>query len=235
VPEFQGKMRLTANPFDLVKAGIDVSEGNLALIVSDHEIGEWPLAEVSIDVDVDGFHVRVDGENFVFTTSQADAFAEAVGVARPRISKGGKAKTAKHGGRGKAAHSKRAVPTQPTQAVTPAEITTPAKAPPPVVATKIPRSSSRSRLRALIGRVDISSSRGRITLGILLTVITLAVLARPVLAGILLFIGMAAVLLIGAAVVDPLIASRLPDRWPPSRLVLVALTVIVSGLLLVAF
>jgi hypothetical protein len=66
-------------------------------------------------------------------------------------------------------------------------------------------------------------------------VIALAIVARPVLAAILLFIGMAAVLLIGAAAVDPLVASRLPEGWSPSRLVILALTVIVSGLLLVAF
>ena len=63
-------MRLSANPFDLVGADIEVSEGNLALIVSDHEIGEWPLEKVVIDAEIDGFHMTVDGEEFVFTTSR---------------------------------------------------------------------------------------------------------------------------------------------------------------------
>ena len=75
-------MRLSANPFDLVGADIEVSEGNLALIVSDHEIGEWPLDKVAIDAEVDGFHMKVDGEEFVFTTKEGDAFAAAVGISR---------------------------------------------------------------------------------------------------------------------------------------------------------
>ena len=68
-----------------------------------------------------------------------------------------------------------------------------------------------------------------------LVAVVLAVVARPILAGILLFIGMAGVLLIGAASVDPLLATRLPEGWPTRRLVVVSMAVIVSGLLLVAF
>jgi hypothetical protein len=83
--------------------------------------------------------------------------------------------------------------------------------------------------------VDITNPQGKIGVAAAVLVVVLAIVARPILAGILLFIGMAGVLLIGAASVDPLLATRIPEGWPTSRLVLVALTVIVSGLLLVAF
>jgi hypothetical protein len=86
-----------------------------------------------------------------------------------------------------------------------------------------------------LGRVDISTPQGKIGVASAMVAILLAFVARPLLAGILLFIGMAGVLLIGAASVDPLLATRIPEGWPTSRMVLVALTVIVSGLLLVAF
>lgn len=199
-------MRLTANPFDLVGADIEVTEGSLALIVSDHEIGEWPLDEVAIDAEVDGFHMRVDGEEFVFTTTEAAAFALAVGISKPPAAPPKKS-----------ARSARAVKAPPTPATRPA------------------RARRTRRIRSLLGKVNIANPQGKIALAAAILVVALAIVARPVLAGLLLFIGMAGVLLIGAATVDPLLATRLPEGWPPSRLVVVALTVIVSGLLLVAF
>ncbi|MGZ8755890.1 MAG: hypothetical protein ACXW15_11955 [Acidimicrobiia bacterium] len=90
-------------------------------------------------------------------------------------------------------------------------------------------------MKSLMGKINISNPQGKIGLASAIVVVVLAFVARPILAAILLFIGMAGVLLIGAASVDPLLATRIPEGWPTSRLVLVALTVIVSGLLLVAF
>jgi hypothetical protein len=211
-------MRLTANPFDLVGAGIEVTEGNLALIVSDHEIGEWPLHEVSIDVETDGFHMKVEGEEFVFTTNQADAFAAAVGI---RPTPGVRGRSRAHA---KTRSAARTVPAHSVSAVAT-----------PVRKIRAPRGGTPRWVKALFAKADISDPRSKIVAAATILVIALAIVARPVLAAILLFIGMAAVLLIGAAAVDPLVASRLPEGWSPSRLVILALTVIVSGLLLVAF
>ena len=239
-------MRLSANPFDLVGADIEVSEGNLALIVSDHEIGEWPLDKVAIDAEVDGFHMTVDGEQFVFTTTEADAFAAAVGISRfgarhqksGRSSKAGKApkthsslvqalktpsmstKTPQAPASSKKRASARSVTGSPTVKAKP---------------QKPARSGALQGIRALVGRIDISNPQGKIGVASAIVAVFLAFVARPILAGILLFIGMAGVLLIGAASVDPLLATRLPEGWPTRRLALVAMTVIVSGLLLVAF
>jgi hypothetical protein len=204
-------MRLSANPFDLVGADIEVTEGNLALIVSDHEIGEWPLEKVVIDAEIDGFHMTVDGEEFVFTTTQPDAFAAAVGIAKFG------ARNKKPGRSVKAVKAVKAPKEQasPAQALTPPAPTTRTWSAKPPASAAVPTSPPVVRSTA---RTRKPARR-----------------ARPILAAILLFIGMAGVLLIGAASVDPLLATRIPEGWPTSRLVLVALTVIVSGLLLVAF
>jgi hypothetical protein len=247
-------MRLSANPFDLVGADIEVSEGNLALIVSDHEIGEWPLEKVVIDAEVDGFHMTVDGEEFVFTTTEADAFAAAVGISKfgSRHKKSGRSlKAAKtppaHASLVEAlATSSPSTNTPPTpKASTPRAWTTKASSNPVSTGSPVARSTTKStkrsrpgalqRVRSVVGRIDISNPQGKIGVASAIVAVVLAFVARPILAGILLFIGMAGVLLIGAASVDPLLATRLPEGWPTSRLVLVALTVIVSGLLLVAF
>jgi hypothetical protein len=243
VPEFQGKMRLSANPFDLVGADIEVTEGNLALIVSDHEIGEWPLAEVAIDAGVDGFHMTVDGEEFVFTTTEADAFAAAVGISKfgARNKKSGRSLKAVKAPKAQASLVEALTPPSPTirtwSAIPPADASVPAIT--PVVRsttrTKTSGPGALRKLKSLVGRIDISNPQGKIGVASAIVAVVLAFVARPILAGILLFIGMAGVLLIGAASVDPLLATRIPEGWPTSRLVLVALTVIVSGLLLVAF
>ena len=234
MPEFQGKMRLSANPFDLVGADIEVSAGNLALIVSDHEIGQWPLETVSIDAELDGFHMRVDGEEFVFTTHEADAFADAVGISRF----GARAK--------KPVRSTRAVKMlkAPALAVQTAEKTAPSNATssaPTESRRRSPKEPKRPRpvpfrrARAQFGKLNLSSLKGKAGTAIIVLVVVLAIVARPVLASILLFVGMAGMLLIGAVWVDPVLATRLPEAWPARRLVPVALGVIALGLLLVAF
>ena len=237
-------MRLSANPFDLVGADIEVTEGNLALIVSDHEIGEWPLEKVAIDAEIDGFHMTVDGEEFVFTTTQPDAFAAAVGIAKfgARNKKPGRAVKPIKVPKAQTAPAQAITPPSPTirtwSAKAPASAPVPTSSPitPSPTRTRKPsRPGALQKLKSLVGRVDISNPQGKIGLASAVVVVVLAFVARPILAAILLFIGMAGVLLIGAASVDPLLATRLPEGWPTSRLVLVALTVIVSGLLLVAF
>ena len=238
-------MRLSANPFDLVGADIEVTEGNLALIVSDHEIGEWPLEMVVIDAEVDGFHMTVDGEEFVFTTTQPDAFAAAVGITKfgarnkkpARSVKAVKAVKPQPSLVRALATSSASTDDSPTRSPSTRSYSTgtPAVRSVPARASKPSRPAALGRIRSLVGKVDISSPQGKVGVASAIVVVFLAFVARPVLAGILLFIGMAGILLIGAASVDPLLATRLPEGWPTSRLVIVAMTVIVSGLLLVAF
>ena len=95
---FQGKMKLSANPAESVGAGIEVVAGSLTLIVSDAEVGVWPLEKVGVEVEEDGFHVQVDGEEFVFVTREAEEFARAVGVLDQPTDRRKKPKAAKANG-----------------------------------------------------------------------------------------------------------------------------------------
>ena len=248
-------MRLSANPFDLVGADIEVSGGNLALIVSDHEIGEWPLDSVDIDAEIDGFHMRVDGEEFVFSTKDADAFAAAVGVSRfgARAKKPGRSAKAV-----KAIKSSKLVQTQslesPRNALDAGGGVDTKEAPPrrraassPVAVSK-PRTASLPRKQKkplLAGRLQVfksrlaekqtSISRRAMVVGVAVVFAALAIVARPLLAGLMLFAGMAGVLLAGATAVDPILATRLPEEWPATRLAIWAGMAIAMGLILVAF
>ena len=267
MPGFQGKMRLTANPFDLVGADIEVSDGNLALIVSDQEIGEWPLHTVAIAAEIDGFHMQVDGEEFVFSTRDADAFAEAVGISLfgARAKKQGRsAKAVKAikasglvqpqsaGDPTKVSRPKRGLATRPTPQSPMNKLAAPTSSADQAAGQKSPGSrpmpprASRQQLGPLLtGRLQrvrsalamsrVTMIRRLIALATIVVVVSLGIVARPLLAGLLLFAGMAGSLLAGAAALDPLLATRLPERVSVGKLTMAAVAAIVTGLVLLGF
>jgi hypothetical protein len=63
----------------------------------------------------------------------------------------------------------------------------------------------------------------------------MAFLAKPLLAGLLLLAGMGGGVIAGAAMVDPVLASRLPTGLTYVRLIIAALVALTLGMLLVAF
>jgi hypothetical protein len=209
VPEFPGKIRLMEDPLDAVKADIDVSDGCLALIVSDREIGEWRLDEVAIEVTFDGFLMRVDGEEFVFATTQTAEFARAVGMGTDR--KGSTATKSRGNRRPDGSASKQRRPAKPKEPSAP------------------------SPLQTWLSNLDLSDPKTRVAIGALLVAVFMAVVARPLLAGLLLLAGMAGGVIAGAAMVDPVLASRLPTGLTYVRLIIAALVALTVGMLLIAF
>lgn len=204
MPEFPGRIRMMDDPLD-VKADIEVTDGCLALIVSNREIGEWPLNEVAIEVAFEGFLMRVQGEEFVFATSRTEEFAEAVGVGQ------------RSQGRAKSRQSRTS--RRATKAPAVPKIRRPA-------ASFFPTSWS---------QIDVADPKVRLLAGAVAVGLFMVVVARPLLAGVLLVGGMGAGVLSGAAIVDPLLASRLPTGWTNMRLVITALMSLMVGMLLVAF
>lgn len=197
------------DPLDVVKADIEVLEGNLALIVGDYEIGEWPLDQVGIEVALDGFLLKVDDEEFVFTTSETAAFAEAVGV------KAGKTTIRRPKLR------KATVPK-----------------PGPVSKLKARAADKTHRpgwVNAIAEEIDFSNRYTKAAGAAVVVFIALAVFARGVLATLLLSSGMVVLVIAGAAIVDPLLAARFPNGWPPIRLVRTGLVELAIGMLLIAF
>jgi hypothetical protein len=190
-----------------VKADIEVSDGCLALIVSNREIGEWPLDEVGIEPAFEGFLMKVDGEEFVFATSRTQEFAEAVGVGA-----GQRQKTRTKTSRSRA-------PRRAAKAVAHSKVRKPAT----------------SAFKSVLSQVDWADPQVRLLVGAAAIALFMAVVARPLLAGLLLVGGMGAGVLSGAAIVDPLLASRLPTGWSNVRLVITALMSLMVGMLLIAF
>lgn len=207
MPEFPGKIRLMEDPLDAVKADIEVSDGCLALIVSDHEIGEWRLDEMAIEVAFDGFLMRVDGEEFVFATSQTAEFARAIGMGTD--GKGARSRTRR------ARKSDVAIEEKPR--------------------AKPKRPPAPNPLKTWLSNLDRSDPKTGIAAGGILVAIAMAFLAKPLLAGLLLLAGMGGGVIAGAAMVDPVLASRLPTGLTYVRLIISALVALTLGMLLVAF
>lgn len=197
------------DPLDAVKADIEVADGCLALIVSDREIGEWRLDEVAIEVAFDGFLMRVDGEEFVFATSQTAEFARAVGMGTDR--KGSTGSKTRGNRRPDVGVPKERRPAKPK------------------------RPSAPNPLKTWLTNLDLSDPKTRIALGALLVAIFMGVVAKPLLAGLLLLAGMGGGVIAGAAMVDPVLASRLPTGLTYVRLIISALVVLTIGMLLIAF
>jgi hypothetical protein len=85
--EFHGSLRMAYEVNEGVRVVIDLDQEQI-LIKSDTEvIGRWPLAEVGIRGEDDGFHFRIEGEEAVFSSDDDVGFAMAIGLqsASPRL------------------------------------------------------------------------------------------------------------------------------------------------------
>lgn len=235
---FQGKMRLADNPSETVGVGIEVVANSLTLIVSESEVGVWPLNRIDVDVEEDGFHVQVDGEEFVFVTRQAEEFARAVGVLdRPvngnhraqapvKTAKSVKTKPVKT----KAAKS-RPAKAQKSRAAKPAKAVRATK----VSRTPKPKGVRSSRRRINLPDIDWRSSDVRWATAGLAMVAALAITATPILAFLMMGAGSIGLLVGTGSLVDPIMATRLPTELPPAKMILVSTLLVVVGMTILTF
>lgn len=207
-------MRLLADPLNVVGADLEVGEGSVALIVSNHEVGEWPLDEVAVQIEPDGFHMRVDGEEFIFMTHARSQLADALGVGiRTKAPNGEPVKASKPVKPVKESKARRKDRTE-ARAATPRQ-SKPART----------RRPPRWQLKWRDRRVQILA-------GLLVAVVALGVVAPGLLTALLLFVGISGVVIAGAAILDPLLAARLPEVMTPTKWAVIGLGATASGMIL---
>jgi hypothetical protein len=91
---FTGKLLMPQRIEDGVEVVVDIEAETLSIIAGDHFIGIWPLSDVGIRGEDDGFHLKMEGEEVVLVTKDEAGFALAVGIRsaspimRRRISRG---------------------------------------------------------------------------------------------------------------------------------------------------
>jgi len=197
-------------------AGIEVAAGSLSLIVSDQPVAAWPLEQVEIEVETDGFHFLVDGEEFIFVTREASELAEAVGLFARE-------------GQGRTKTLKRTQPTR--QKARPIE----ERATRPVAAKEPKTLSTRPPLkRALpsfsLPSVDLKSRQTQLGIGAVVVAGVLGILARPLLAFAMMGFGSVGLLFGTGALVDPIMATRLPSELSPGRTILISVVLLLTGM-----
>ncbi|MGH8926200.1 MAG: hypothetical protein ACRDWA_16455 [Acidimicrobiia bacterium] len=215
-------MKLAANPSETVGAGIEVVANSLTLIVSDSEVGVWPLNRIEVDVEEDGFHVQVDGEEFVFVTREAEEFARAVGVL-----------DRSYNGTQRTATAPRTKPAKPATARPPK----PAKALRTVKPTPSPktRKARSSRRRLNLADIDFGSRQVQLAIAGLVLAAVMAIFAAPLLAFLIMAAGSIGLLVGTGSLIDPIMATRLPAELPPPKMILVSTLLIVTGMTILTF
>lgn len=110
MPVFEGKLRVPGQYGSDVGGSVTVENGRLLVVVGDHQIGDWPAAEVSIVPEPGGFHLRAGGEELIIQVTDPAGFAEALEASHGGR-KGRRARPRKD--REKRERKERAAPAQP--------------------------------------------------------------------------------------------------------------------------
>lgn len=78
---YDGLLRLAGDFSPPIHVAIDLTDDQeLRIATPDLKIGEWPLSNLAIRAQEDGFHLMSEGEELVITTSDDAGFAVAVGI-----------------------------------------------------------------------------------------------------------------------------------------------------------
>lgn len=207
---FQGKLRLADRPAESMGAGIEVAAGSLSLIVSDQAIAAWPLERVEIEVETDGFHFVVDGEEFIFVTKDASELAEAVGLFEREQQ--AQTKTLK---RPEPRTSKPKPVRKPRERV-----------------AKPARTRPRWSFPMLgLPALDFKSRQTQVGVAAGVAAAVLGVVARPLLAFAMMGAGSLGLLFGTGALVDPIMATRLPAELSAGRAILISVVLLLVGML----
>jgi len=88
--ELTGIIKMAGDAEPGVRVEIHLDEEELRLMSPHGILGHWPLDQVGVSARVDGFHLRVEGEELVLSTSDDARFAIALGIrstSSPRLNR----------------------------------------------------------------------------------------------------------------------------------------------------
>jgi hypothetical protein len=88
--ELTGVVKLPGSNEQSLRVEIHLDREELRLLSMSGELGRWPLHQVGINAQSDGFHLRVEGEELILTTSDDARFALAIGLrssSSPRLNR----------------------------------------------------------------------------------------------------------------------------------------------------
>lgn len=77
---YEASLRLLGEDGPGLRVVIDLRDDRLGISAGDVEIGDWSRDEVRINADVDGIHVRAEGEEVILDLARDAEFAVEVGL-----------------------------------------------------------------------------------------------------------------------------------------------------------
>ena len=84
---YDGSMRMTNPGGAALEVLVDLTEERMILHTDSKILGDWPLADLLIRGEDDGFHVRLEGEEVIIKTNDDPGLALELGLrsASPRL------------------------------------------------------------------------------------------------------------------------------------------------------
>lgn len=88
MPSFSARLHLPGTRLPL-SVEVDISDERMRLTAGDREVADWPMADIAVAVQSDGFHLTVDNEEIVLNPADAAYFAEVIGLADANLTPNG--------------------------------------------------------------------------------------------------------------------------------------------------
>jgi hypothetical protein len=78
--DLTGTVRILGEAESAIRVEIHLEDEELRLVSTHGELGRWPLADIGVAAKLDGFHLRIEGEELVVSTNDDARFAIALGI-----------------------------------------------------------------------------------------------------------------------------------------------------------
>lgn len=88
--DLTGTIRMMGEAESAIRVEIHLEHEELRLVSAHGELGRWPLSDIGIAAKLDGFHLRIEGEELVVSTNDDARFALALGIrssSSPRLNR----------------------------------------------------------------------------------------------------------------------------------------------------
>ncbi|MDH3260548.1 MAG: hypothetical protein OEM81_09810 [Acidimicrobiia bacterium] len=78
--DFAGVLRTRTERDTAIRVVIDLTDERLRLRSGETEIADWSLDNIRVNAQVDGFHIKAEGEEIILDLTQDAEFAVALGL-----------------------------------------------------------------------------------------------------------------------------------------------------------
>jgi len=78
--DLTGTVRMMGQAESAVRVEIHLEDEELRLVSTHGELGRWSLSDIGVAAKLDGFHLRIEGEELVISTNDDARFALALGI-----------------------------------------------------------------------------------------------------------------------------------------------------------